>query len=279
MGNAAPAPAKPPTPGQAVVANPNPAEGVQKTFTHALAPGMQSALANPVAGVGELAERPVGAYVAAAHPRANNWPTLQSAGIAEGDWYFDGCGELRKCMPLKYWLFAVTAFGSNLDPTGNVLNATEKPELIANPAQLKAAGLQEHFVSVILVNLGDKILPAKCDFRGTKADGAKVPVAELRKASDPNWPSSSDAAKVAAQFPHPFGRVYFTANTVKGVVKGGTNKGLPYHAARVTGLPTPVGDMEKLLSAMQEVGFTDLMNQAWANYENRCQQIRAAVPK
>ena len=271
--------------GSAPAVNPpaNPPPGASTGQAVATIPGINpaitDALANPVNNVGTLAERPVGAYVGCAHPRANNWETLQQAKIAEGDFYIDGCGELRKCMPLAYWVMQVSRFGTAMSPAGDVVNATENQDIIANPGQLKNAGMQEHYVTLVLVNLGDRIVPAKADFRGTRADGGKVPVAELRKVAEPNWPQSSDAARVAAAFPHPFGRVYFSATTVKGVVKGGPNKGLPYHAARITAVPTPVGELDKLTKAIQSPGFAELVNQAWQNYSARCDMIRAACPK
>lgn len=245
----------------------------------ALSPAAQTALASPIDGVPKLSERPIGAYVGSASMKSQNWPTISAAGIAEGDFYLDSNGQITKLMPFKYWLFTVTAFCTRMDNVGNIVTATEDPAVIADQQKQRQLNVQEHYVTVTLVDLDNSIVPAKTDFRHTKSGAVATPVGMLRQANDPAWVKLGDAYRVAAQFPHPFGRVYCTANTTPRTVRGGPNAGLKYFAATAVAVPTPLSDMERLAAAMTQPMFTDQLNQVVSTYNARIQQIRSVLGK
>lgn len=264
-------------------ATPNPAAVEPAAPPAALSPAAQQAMtASPFASTPKIVERPAGAYVGSAHPQSNNWPTCQANGVEEGDFYLDGAANLSgspmvKLDPFKYWLYTVTAFCTEMDSSGNVLRASDRPDLIESQALRDRERLQLHFVTVVLVDLGAKIVPAKADFRHTKSGAVSTPYGEFQRMNDPNWPRLSDAHRVAAQFPHPFGRIYCTAWPVPGTVRGGPNKGKRYHAARGTAVPTALADMERLGKAFGDQEFTQALNQAMQTYAARVDLIRAAV--
>lgn len=245
-----------------------------------LTPAAHGALATPVgSSIGATSVRPVGAYIGNAHSASNNWGSLEAAGLAEGDWYVDGDNGIQKCMPMQYWVYCLEGFGTDVDASMEIIKATDDKELLANQRRLEDAGYKEHYVAVCLVDMGDSIIPAKADFRSTKSNAAKVPINWLRNCVKEDWPGLNDENRIASAFPYPFGRVYFTSTTRKGVVRSGKAKGKSYWAANAVGRATTAPEMARLTDFINSPIAEDRINQVYETFAARVKQIRDAIGK
>lgn len=231
--------------------------------------------ANPVQDLPALADRPSGAYLTTAHPMSNNWEACRQAGVAEGEYYLDGSPAGIIHLPtVRYWIYAVAVFATEMDESGDILAATFRPEVLQDLQAIRAAGMQEHFVTVALIDTPQHgVIPCKAEFRGTKSNGGKIAVEALRSAVRPEWSRQSDNHRIASQFPFPFGRVYTTATTVATVVKGGPRKGKSCHVTRAMAGPTPLEALERLAKCLSSAEGVLGLNAAVTGYNTRIKQI------
>lgn len=240
-----------------------------------VSPEMAAALTgNPVQDLPALADRPSGAYLTTAHPMSGNWEACRQAGLQEGDYYLDGTSAgIIPQKTVKYWLYAVAVFATNMDDAANIIAATARPEILTDLQAIRAADMQEHFVTVALVDLGHTVVPCKAEFRGTKSNGGKVAAEALRAAARPEWARQTDNHRMAAQFPFPFGRVLTTATTVQHVIKGGVRKGKPCHVTRAMAGPAPLDALQRLAQCLSSSEGVMALNAAVTGYNARIAQI------
>lgn len=210
-----------------------------------------------------------GPYVARASDRSPNWPSLSAAGVGNGDLYLGAEGLYLRTMPLTYWLVASTVFKTLMDDLGNFQHATTDLNAEKSPGGLK---LDEHVLALIVVDLGDRLVPAKCDFRGTLSGAVSPTLKAVQQAGDPKWAALSDAHKVAAAFPVPWGRVVATATTQPRTSRASGRK---YYAGAAVCRPATIAQMQRLQAATQDAAFTALLEQAKQGYAERFETIRA----
>lgn len=241
-----------------------------------VSPEMAAALMNnPVQDLPALADRPSGAYLTTAHPMSGNWEACRQAGVSEGQYYLDGTPVgIIPLATVRYWLYAVAVFATDMDSTGGIIAATARPEILSDLQAIRAANMQEHFVAVALVDTPHHgVVPCKAEFRGTKSSGGKVAAEALRAAARPEWARQTDNHRMAAQFPFPFGRVLTTASTTQTIVKGGPNKGKACHITRAMAGPAPLDALQRLAQCLSSSEGVMALNAAVTGYNARIAQI------
>jgi hypothetical protein len=190
---------------------------------------------------------------------------LQAAGVQVGDFYIDDGGAVTPLRPLRFWLLQATPFRSRMDAAGNVIQASRD-------FHDKAAG-DEHIVTLIVVDAGGRLVPCKADFRKAAWQVANDALNGVKRATSPEFPKESDAARVAAQFPAPFGRVTITASVGSKVSR---TSGKKYYPASAVATPTTVTDLKRLSEALQDPEFAKRHDDALRAYQYRVEQIGKA---
>lgn len=206
-----------------------------------------------------------GIYVGQLQPATGKRAALLQAGCADGDYYIDISGQLVPLKPLKFWLIKAELFYTRMDATGSIVQA----------AREKAAGLDEHVVCLIVVDVNGVPTPAKTDFRKASWSVAQAAVNGLQAAAEPDFPQHSDAHKVAAAFPVPFGRVLTTVSVEKRISK---MSGKPYFASLGQTAPPSISQLTALGEAFKDAGFIELLEKAKAGFDGRVNQIAKLCP-
>lgn len=135
---------------------------------------------------------------------------------ADGKWTH--VSTIERLQPFKYSIVTARQYWSRGDNTGAVLETslTEKP-----------FPFKEIVEGVILVYLGDKLIPATCQFRSTKTGGIKPMTAALLEAEDAaKWSAKGEAYKLSLVASKPFMRFYGTVSL--GNAKTSKRSGNPY---------------------------------------------------
>lgn len=210
-----------------------------------------------------------GCYVAQLQPQTGRRPTLIQAGCKDGDYYLDtGDGTIVPLNPFRFAIMTASVFKTRMSPAGEIIAATR------NMGYNK--DLDEHCVAIILVLTGeDEVTPAKAEFRRAQQGAAAAALDALKFASEPDFPSKSDAHKVAAQFPAPFGRMVTTVQVSKRVSK---TSGKPYFASEGLSQPATVTQMQAILTACNSPEFTEKLDAVKAAYDKRVEQIAKLCP-
>ncbi len=248
------------------------------TMPATLPASIQRYISNPTP-LPNVVERPVAPYVTNAHPAQSNWGALQSVGIKQGEWSINYSGHDIKLDPFRYWLFTASAFATRMNTAGDITSAVADDRFITNQDWLKANKYQEHYVTALIVDVNGKLIPAKADFRYTKAGAATSIINAVKAAADPAWLQNGDAHMATAVMPHPFGRVMATCICTARTSKSGDNKGMLYHAASANIYPAPLSDIKRVIDAMNNVEFLNTFEQVIAAYNARVEQIKAVVGK
>lgn len=141
----------------------------------------------------------------------------------------------------------------------------------------KPKPFKEQIEAVLLVYVGDRLVPANVQFRTTKCPAGKVMFEAAKEVMTPEWAAKSEAHKLTLSLDPPY-RFY-------GVVtvqpprnpKGG---GLPYRPTACDIMPTGANEVAVLSKAGQDVeGFQELLSQAAERYSFRKQQLDQIIAK
>lgn len=208
-------------------------------------------------------------YIGQLQDRTGAKAQLLAAGVEMGGFYLHNQGENVPLKPFKFWLVKAALYQTQMNASGNVTSATKDMSAALNDHH-------EHAVAVVLVQTPNGIVPAKCDFRKAQAPAYRAAAEALADVCNPSsgWPTRSDAHKVAAAFPVPFGRVVNTVNVVRKVGKG---SGLPYFAAFGSAAPATVTELEQLAEALQSSDFEAAFQLADEAFKSRCEYIEKAI--
>lgn len=219
-------------------------------------------------------------YVGFASDSSANWPSMQAAGLENGEPFVHHNGAYVKLpnSTLHYFLVACESFKSVMDSGGTFLYATRNlkvdrvtlklPTGKARTFDSAPGGIQEHYTAYLFALVGSEVMPLRADFIGTKAGGIMSAVSALRAAADPQsgWSDLSDAHKVATQFPHPFGRVMCAMRTVP---KLGKSSGNTYFRALCAPRPSTITEMEILVRNLSSTAFNEAAEAAHKSYLDR----------
>jgi hypothetical protein len=205
---------------------------------------------------------PGGPYVGQLQPNTGKRPALVAAGCADGDFYLDEGGTVTPLKQFRFWLLQAAAFRTVQSATGDVVSASRD-------MSDKSKG-DEHIVTLIVVDAGGRLVPAKADFRRAQWQAASAAIEGVRQATSVEFPKMSDAARVAAQFPAPFGRVTTTVSVQKKVSR---TSGKSYFVCSGTTAPTSVTDMQRLADALKSDAFITSAEAAQKSYAARVEML------
>lgn len=203
-----------------------------------------------------------GPYVAFASSRSPSWPSLQAAGIAEGDPYVAADGQYHEAAPLRFFLVsAAPTYYTKRNTAGNLVAAKREQVYVGDKPQY-----EEHYLTLVIVDLGDRMVPAKAEFIGTKS-GAVVPALRaVKQAATPEWAGLSATHKLTAAFSVPFGRVSCIATTAPRTSKSSGNR---YFAGVGSAGPATLDQMQRLNAAFADPTFQALAGAAKESFLDR----------
>ncbi len=224
----------------------------------------------------------IGGYVGFADPQSKKWGAMQAAGLEHGDPFVMVDGQYHQCKPLSYFLLIGDSFRTTMEgQEGKFTFATrdldtplrELAEQIEGDSdkakKRKAACLkaEPHYTCLILALLGgDRLVPVKLDARGTKSGAASSAIIAVKSAEDPEWLKLSDAHRITAAFPHPWGRVW---NVVTTKYKVGRTSGNGFFVANTTSKPASIDQMQLLIDHFQDEAFVAQLEEAEKAYQMR----------
>ena len=213
----------------------------------------------------ELAENTAPAYVGFADNRAKLWPTLQQAGCEVGDIYLYIDGSIFPKKPLEYFFLMGESFVSKM--VGAEMSLMFASKNINT--QYEDKQIVPHYVSLLLVKHEGTLVPIRGDFRGTKSGAVEKAVRAVQASTAPEWARRSDAHKIAASFPQPFGRVLNIATTRPYIVKSGPNAGNKAFIADSQNRPTTASEIEMLLQCFQNEEWKKRLEVVHDSYRSR----------
>lgn len=237
----------------------------QQSNTALAIPAAFGAMAN-LPGADELPENNT-IYGFYASSRSKNYDKCIKAGANEGDAVVMVEGNLVVCKTLKYFLAAAFACRSKMENDGNIsaVNLDARTYSVATP--------DEHYVTLLLVFINNKLIPCKFDFRTTKSQAASTPIQMLHQSILPEWGSLSEAHRNTMSFQIPWGRVVTETTTQRRV----SAKGMAYHQAMANSRPASVDEMKALTEFASNQDNLDLFSRVQADYEKRCEELRKKV--
>lgn len=226
-------------------------------------------------------------YVGFADVQSKNWPQMQAAGLEPGDPFMFKDGAYTILKPLKFFLVMGDTLRTTMegqDGTFTFVTRDLETPLKDIAASVEIEGLtgkvleaalnmrksilkaEPHYVCLILVEVGETLVPIKADFRGTKTGAAESAVRAVEFAGTSEWLKQGEAHKVTAAYPHPFGRVW---NVVTTMPKTGRTSGNNFFVARCQSKPATVTQMQLLIDHLAEEQFLEDFAEAERNYQGR----------
>jgi hypothetical protein len=157
---------------------------------------------------------------------------------------------------------------SEVDETGSVVSTVlEDPRERGDPHM-------EHLECAILVIHGGKLIPARCTFKTTKADGGHAAVQALKVAQTPAWADLSPAHKATLIAPAPWLRFTVTVTVQPHTSKATGRKSM---IAKGKANPSTAPDWQMIgdfFGNAENVKVTEAVQQAW---ESRVEEIKRGV--
>jgi hypothetical protein len=210
----------------------------------------------------------MGSYIFNASDQSPSWASQQAAGMKNGEFGVMDNGSMIRVTPMKYFLLYSEGFQTNMNKTGQILGATQDMG-----ASIDKYG--EHYVSVLLVDTGSTLTPAKGEFRWAKAPTVRTAVLKLRQSLDPAWATSGEKEKFAAQVQLPFARVVHEATLSRKTSRSGPNAGNPYELAVVNSKPVDSEMLMKLQTALNDDKFKAKLTAVCNMYASKVNELKA----
>lgn len=228
-------------------------------------PGIFSAPQQP------LVAKSFAAYISFAHHnKSEEWSKLTAkfGKVEEGDMFLYHHGQIDKLSPLKASLLCYTQFWAQRNPAGEVTVTSfkEAPE-----------PFEERIEAVLLVYLGEQIIPANVEFRTTKCPAAHVLSEELAACQKPEWMDRSPAHKEASVIGQPFNRFYGLIDL--GPQRTSKKSGRPYRPTTCAVSPTGVAEWRALKAYSENEVAQKEMELAASNYTSRMNDMKAKEAK
>jgi hypothetical protein len=222
--------------------------------------------ATAVAPLPQIQNGPAAVYVGQLQPNTGKRQSLLAAGVLDGEYYLDNMGAVVPLKHFRFWLVDAVAFKTEMDAAGNIVAATRNMDD-------RTKGLQEHAIALVIVQTPGGVVPAKADFRKARAPAFSEAVKGVEAAHDPAFPKVSDAARIAAAFPVPWGRVVTAVTVEKKIARSGPGAGKPYFLSNGTVQPATVKELEALAAFLQSADSEAAVDQARASFDYRVKQI------
>lgn len=213
-------------------------------------------------------------YLGFADKRAEkSWATVSAAGVPDGSPYIVKNGQITALPVIEYFLLVGSSFLTHMHgPDMKIMYAsTDITEQNPDPKHRQA-----HYVALLIVDVKGVLTPIRGDFRGTKTNAIENAFRALKDAAKPDWISKSDAHKVTAAFPKPFGRVYHSMTTYYDVSK---STGFGFYATKGNSLPSSPTMMQRLYDAFKNPEFTKELDASHQSYLTRVSFLNEAAAK
>lgn len=285
-----PAPAAPPVPPPAPVPprpqpvaakivgyhQPDATQPAQPANGNTHAPGTAAALARQAKAIAipawlqnstmpATSDREVGGYIGFASTQSNKWGEMQSAGLADGQPYLYHQQRYVPLDSLDFFLLHGESFKTLMVGREGKFQWVSR-DLEEEGPTMGSNRPEPHYVCVCVVAAENRLIPIKGDFRGTKSGGLEGAIRAVEAAATPEWLALSDAHKVSAVFPQPFGRVFHRITTKYRVSKSSGN---PYYVANCVSLPATITQIQQLVTAFGDSDFVKELNECKENFNQR----------
>lgn len=206
-------------------------------------------------------------FIRFASHKSPKWAELSAAlpGLHEGDpiLCFPEPDDPVKLAPMKFFLWSARGYFAELSESdGEILDASWVEDSL-RPA------LKEAVDSVILVFVGDRIIPARCTWRTTKCPAVKLAVKARDRAASPEWGKTGPDYAASLAIDQPFAR--FT--TTVSVVERTGGKGRKYQLANGKISPASVGDYAVLKAMFADPDQRKLFDRIVEGYDRRLAEV------
>jgi hypothetical protein len=217
----------------------------------------------------DVTTRTMAPYVSFAHPMAKDtWSKALAANprAEEGEQYLIVEGKAVNVTPAKLTPMLVKQFWTEEDQAGNILRTflSEGP------------GLRENAEAVVLVYVGDRLVPASMSFKTTKCGAAITLAKALLHAGGVHdgtpWESLSQDHALTLACPQPFMRLFGHIKTTRRTSK---KTGFIYVAAEAVVQPTGAAEWTVLASAFKDPEFNDTLQKVADKHEERMNFVLA----
>jgi hypothetical protein len=229
---------------------------------------VKSGVAKPVAPLAETGV-PVSPYVQFAHPQAKNFTQMTTAlrNLSVGTPVLVNSNEFIKLDPFNF--IAITdAYHqcfAKYDHTGEIVGTRE-------PVGRTPSGYSETVTAVILLVVGNDIMPARCRFKGPKVPGIRNAinaVDEQCRASD-FAQRGKDHAKIAKSGLPEWAWLVHTGIITE---KKGKDSGMAYHELQSSFALSTLGITGTLLKLQNDEGFVTLMSEILEDHNEEVEKL------
>ncbi len=205
-------------------------------------------------------------FIGFASNRSPSWSSQQSAGLGDGDMYLQSSNGMTPLQECKFFMIDAFYCFTRINDNNEIIEA--KAQL--TEAEVKADIYQEHYVCPIIVDTGEEMVPAKLELRGARAAAAKQVMNAIQTAANPEWATSSDAARIASAFPAPWGR---QTAWLRGARRQARSTGRFYVQTTAAMRPTTLTDMEKIAKASTDSAFTATLAEVRSAINERIEEM------
>lgn len=211
-------------------------------------------------------------YLGQFQPGAKARNDYRSAGVSEGGYFVRCLNDVIPLPELRFWLLYSDEFWTKTNQQGGVT------ECYRDPIRGQKAGLKEHAIALVAVDIAEgedrtdsDLMPAKADFRTSNYDAYRaVNVEQSALSMDRSgWASRSPAHRYASELPLQWA-VKVRAWGVRQNNYYGTGH---YWVTRAEATPTTEAEWDWLQRASTAKVYTDAMPIAQASFRSRVDYV------
>ena len=240
---------------------------------------VKSQVAKPAA---ELVETgmPVSPYVQFAHPQSKNYAQMTAAlrGITTGTPVLVNGNEFIKLDPFQFIALDQAYYQcfARYDGTGEIVGTLEPVGRC--PKGSPGASWSETITAVILLVVGNDIMPARCRFKGPKVPGIRGAINAIEeqcKASD-FAQRGKDQAKLAKSGTPEWAWLIHTGTVTE---KKGQESNMAYHELQSSFTLTPASVIGTLLKLQNSEDFAAVMGDVLEDHNEEVSKLEGLIGK
>lgn len=169
--------------------------------------------------------------------------------------------------PFRFILAHAKAHYSEIDGEGKIVRTSFSRDEAA-----KDKTLQEHVEAMILVIIGEKLVPARCTFKGTKVKAGWIAISALEIAKEGDkWSKISPDHKASLVVPDP--RVRYSTTVTMSFGNVSRSSGHKYTVASGFAKPTTAPDWQLLATFLPREDFRAAADAVFAAWKDRLAEI------
>lgn len=214
----------------------------------------------------EIKPRAMAPYVVFGHPMSPGWGKFVGSypDAKEGQQFLVQNEKVTRLDQFRYSLMTAKQYWAEGDQEGvKAVSLTEKPH-----------PFKEVIEAVVLVYLGELLIPATVQFRSVKTGAVLPAVKALEQAASPDWAKLSQAHELTLVCQKPFMR--FFAEVQLGNMKTSKSSGMRYLPASCVIKPTTAVEWKILaahFSGENTTAFYAALNEAADTFERRMAEL------